>query len=227
MTCPEVFPPVTELSVVDMDAEITALRVQLEAAHAATDVALEAAKGWQRAAAEAQAREARLRSMFLLLAEFTTPLPGFSMEGLYHQFTAMTPDDKALVAYGQQERANCVEALRALRWPAELEDAVGAICECTGECAPASTAEISEAPAAADIELSHIDPEAAQPEERALHLVSGTSAGRAYNDLCRMLGGRWPDCRLEREAPVAHKFFRALMTPHHLAESANSPRAAA
>lgn len=57
--------------------------------------------------------------------------------------------------------------------------------------------------------LAYQDPET--PDENRLYAVSALIAGRAYNSICRMLGGRWPDARLEQEAPEAHAFFMALI----------------
>lgn len=63
------------------------------------------------------------------------------------------------------------------------------------------------------IDLKYIDPECyGDEQDNRLHTVSGHMAGVAYNDLCKMIGGRWPDCRLETEAPKAHKFFMALFS---------------
>lgn len=36
-------------------------------------------------------------------------------------------------------------------------------------------------------------------------------AGRAYNQICCMIGGRWPAYKLEEEAPEAHRFFMMMM----------------
>lgn len=59
--------------------------------------------------------------------------------------------------------------------------------------------------------LDYTDPESPSPEtDNTLHTVSGLRAGEAYNDLCRMLGGQYPDCRIQEEAPKAHAFFMAL-----------------
>lgn len=63
------------------------------------------------------------------------------------------------------------------------------------------------------MKLDYVDPECTAAQETALHQVSGLVAGRAYNAICRMLGGRCPDARLQEEAPEAHAFFMALMTP--------------
>lgn len=40
--------------------------------------------------------------------------------------------------------------------------------------------------------------------------VSGYTAGVVYNELCRMIGGRFPDAKLEESAPAAHDFFMKL-----------------
>ena len=59
-------------------------------------------------------------------------------------------------------------------------------------------------------ELAYQDPEA-MPGENYLHTVSSLIAGQAFNSLCRMLGGRWPEARMEQEAPEAYRFFMALL----------------
>lgn len=59
-------------------------------------------------------------------------------------------------------------------------------------------------------ELAYQDPEAMLGENR-LHTVSTLVAGKAFNSLCRMLGGRWPEARMEQEAPEAYRFFMALL----------------
>lgn len=64
----------------------------------------------------------------------------------------------------------------------------------------------------ARIDLHHVDPECTG-QETELFAVSGYRAGVAYNALCRMVGGRWPDCRIEEEAPEAHHFFMAMLNP--------------
>lgn len=59
--------------------------------------------------------------------------------------------------------------------------------------------------------LAYTDPESPNPEiDNRLHQVSGLRAGQAYNDLCRMIGGQYPDCRIQEEAPKAHAFFMAF-----------------
>lgn len=60
------------------------------------------------------------------------------------------------------------------------------------------------------VDLAYTDPEA-QPGENSLHTVSSLIAGQAFNSLCRMLGGRWPEARMEQEAPEAYRFFMALL----------------
>lgn len=57
-------------------------------------------------------------------------------------------------------------------------------------------------------ELAYTDPESPNPDvDNRLHQVSGLQAAKAYNDLCQMLGGQYPDCRIQEEAPKAHRFF--------------------
>lgn len=59
--------------------------------------------------------------------------------------------------------------------------------------------------------LAYTDPESPNPKvDNRLHTVSGLRAGEAYNDLCRMISGRFPDCRIQEEAPKAHEFFMAF-----------------
>ena len=36
-------------------------------------------------------------------------------------------------------------------------------------------------------------------------------AVEAFNEICKLLGGRWPDAKMEQEAPNAYKFFVAMM----------------
>lgn len=61
------------------------------------------------------------------------------------------------------------------------------------------------------MKLDYVDPESDE-QDRRIHRVSGEMAGRAYNALCKMLGGRWPDCRIETYAPEAHEFFMTLFS---------------
>ena len=59
--------------------------------------------------------------------------------------------------------------------------------------------------------LDYVDPEAPMYEGfDKVTAVSGYMAGKAFNDLCKMIGGRWPDAKMEREAPEAYKFFMEL-----------------
>jgi hypothetical protein len=59
--------------------------------------------------------------------------------------------------------------------------------------------------------LAYTDPEASA-DENSLHIVSSLMAGRAYNSICKMIGGRWPDAKIQEEAPEAHDFFMAMFT---------------
>jgi hypothetical protein len=61
-----------------------------------------------------------------------------------------------------------------------------------------------------DYELDYVDIECHTDQDKAVHKVSGYMAGRAYNSLCKMLGGRWPDAMIQEEAPEAHEFFMTL-----------------
>ena len=62
-----------------------------------------------------------------------------------------------------------------------------------------------------EYKLDYVDIEDCWTEQFAeTHVVSAYMAGKAYNDLCKMIGGRWPDAKIEEEAPEAHKFFMAL-----------------
>lgn len=55
------------------------------------------------------------------------------------------------------------------------------------------------------------DPEALYVEhDMLMTVVSGYTAGQAYNELCAMMGGRWPDAVIQEEAPFAHNFFMKL-----------------
>lgn len=66
-------------------------------------------------------------------------------------------------------------------------------------------------PPVVDHQLAYTDPESPNPlVDNKMHVVSGLRAGEAYNDLCQMLGGQYPDCRIQEEAPKAHAFFMAL-----------------
>ena len=57
--------------------------------------------------------------------------------------------------------------------------------------------------------LSYSDPEA--PDEQKITEVSHFMAARAFNELCKMIGGRWPDAQMEQEAPEAYAFFMDLI----------------
>lgn len=59
--------------------------------------------------------------------------------------------------------------------------------------------------------LDYVDPEFYSKEERTLTTVSGLIAAKAFNDLCRMIGGRFPDAKMQKEAPLAYEFFIRLM----------------
>lgn len=66
---------------------------------------------------------------------------------------------------------------------------------------------------ASSYDLAYTDCEASA-EENTLHVVSSLVAGKAFNSLCRMIGGRWPDAKIEQEAPEAYQFFVALFKAH-------------
>ncbi|QBJ80552.1 hypothetical protein DKK66_20115 (plasmid) [Aquitalea sp. USM4] len=55
-----------------------------------------------------------------------------------------------------------------------------------------------------------IDPECFSAQDRKMTVVSGYMAGQAYNEICKLLVGNWPDARLQENAPFAHKFFMEL-----------------
>lgn len=40
--------------------------------------------------------------------------------------------------------------------------------------------------------------------------VSSYTAALAYNELCKVICGRWPDAVIQEEAPFAHDFFMKL-----------------
>lgn len=61
--------------------------------------------------------------------------------------------------------------------------------------------------------LDYIDPECTSSQDQARHVVSGFMAAKAYDAICKMLGGRVPDARLQYAAPEAHAFFMAFFTP--------------
>jgi hypothetical protein len=58
--------------------------------------------------------------------------------------------------------------------------------------------------------LAYVDCECDSAQDKALYTVSGFMAGKAYNELCSLLGGRFPDAKLENEAPTTHRFFMEL-----------------
>ena len=60
------------------------------------------------------------------------------------------------------------------------------------------------------MELDYIDPECTHEQDKKIIPVSGYVAGKAYNEICKMIGGRLPDSKLEEEAPLAHEFFMTL-----------------
>ena len=74
--------------------------------------------------------------------------------------------------------------------------------------------------------LAYTDPEAT-PEENTVRQVSALVAGKAFNEVCMMLGGRWPDAKLEQEAPTAHRFFMELIGAAAPAQPAAHPDDAA
>lgn len=47
-------------------------------------------------------------------------------------------------------------------------------------------------------------------QDKNMTIVSGYTAGIAYNELCKMISGRWPDAVIQEEAPFAHDFFMKL-----------------
>lgn len=56
--------------------------------------------------------------------------------------------------------------------------------------------------------LQYIDSEAMlQNQDKKIHKVSGYMAGIAFNSLCKMIGGRWPNSKIEDQAPEAYEFF--------------------
>ena len=59
--------------------------------------------------------------------------------------------------------------------------------------------------------LDYVDPGFYSKEERTLTTVSGLVAAKAFNDLCRMIGGHFPDAKMQKEAPLAYEFFTKLM----------------
>jgi len=60
-----------------------------------------------------------------------------------------------------------------------------------------------------ETELNYVDCEC-RPNERKVTEVSAFMAARAFNELCAMLGGRWPDAKMQQEAPEAYAFFMKL-----------------
>jgi hypothetical protein len=80
------------------------------------------------------------------------------------------------------------------------------------DCEAWKSRETSESAEATCYALDYVDCECTEEEDKVVKPVSGYMAGKAYNDLCRMIGGRWPDCKIQEEAPEAHKFFMALFT---------------
>lgn len=61
-----------------------------------------------------------------------------------------------------------------------------------------------------ETELDYVDCECIDEQDKRINHVSGFMAGRAFNDLCKMIGGRWPDARMQEEAPEAYAFFMKL-----------------
>lgn len=59
-------------------------------------------------------------------------------------------------------------------------------------------------------DLAYVDPEHSTEQDRIMTTVSGHMAGKAFNDLCKMIGGRWPDAKMQEEAPIAYNFFVKL-----------------
>lgn len=47
----------------------------------------------------------------------------------------------------------------------------------------------------------------------AHQLLQGTNelSGDAYNEICKLIGGNWPDCKIQEEAPKAHALFMLLL----------------
>ena len=60
------------------------------------------------------------------------------------------------------------------------------------------------------MKLNYVDPECTEDQDKVIHSVSGFVAGKAYNEICVMVGGRFPDLKIQEEAPSAHKFFMSL-----------------
>lgn len=58
--------------------------------------------------------------------------------------------------------------------------------------------------------LNYVDCECTTDQDKRLHQVSGFVAGLAFNELCHMIGGNFPDLRMQEEAPVAFSFFMKL-----------------
>ena len=59
--------------------------------------------------------------------------------------------------------------------------------------------------------LDYIDPEATMYDGfDKVTAVSGYVAAKAFNDICKIIGGRWPDAKMQQEAPEAYRFFMAL-----------------
>jgi len=56
----------------------------------------------------------------------------------------------------------------------------------------------------------YIDPEC-EPQQTRITEVSAFMAGRAFNEICLMLGGRSPDAKLQDEAPEAYAFFMKIL----------------
>ncbi|MHD0644102.1 hypothetical protein ACYPKM_00530 [Pseudomonas aeruginosa] len=87
-------------------------------------------------------------------------------------------------------------------WPTWKQEALGRLVEHQG---------VEGARSARDQNwLAYTDPEASISQNEIV-AVSVLRAGEAFNDLCKMLGGRWPDARIEESAPVFHKFMSELL----------------
>lgn len=84
--------------------------------------------------------------------------------------------------------------------------------ETSDEETDAAIAALTKALETPTLDLAYLDCEDTSPEGNCVNTVSGYIAGTAYNDLCRMIGGAWPDAKLQNEAPIAHEFFMALFT---------------
>lgn len=141
-------------------------------------------------------------------------------------YARMTPEQISDMA---TELHNALARLAALSHQAEPTDTYTAVDMATaaaqgfrdGQAAAEQAAAQDERPRNGHLDgwLAYTDPEVSA-EENTVRRVSAFVAGRAFNDICRMLGGRWPDAKLEQEAPAAYKFFMALIGAAPIAQTA-------